>query len=199
MDAETERHPITGEAAELVTGKVADWALACEASGGDGFPTPAHLADLERALEGSGPPGAVAAAVRAVRSYVAILVDVLGPEVPAYAVDIRQSALLRRLLAGRPALAEAPPRDGLQPWYELVEQPGPHSCTVGGVADLSSLLGDRKPGDDGLRVVVNRVPWDLAGDLDGGGWLVRWQGKGPLHAVRRAGDGWTIERLSDRA
>lgn len=44
--------------------------------------------------------------------------------------DVRHSRLLARLINGQEPLPEAPPVSFGYPWYDLVEQPGPHVCDV---------------------------------------------------------------------
>lgn len=215
---------IHGEAAKKVMDLVYRWMVACEAIDADNFPTQVMWDILAAGLRGkdwlgiaraaaaedtSFPSGldsrkipnlgqaAADAALASVRDYVETISSSM-PGIPAYALDPRHSFLLRRLLGGSAALPEAPPRDGLRPWYELVERAGRHSCAVeGGIRDMSDLLGERADGDTGRRLVINDHPWHVDGELPGGGWLVRWEGRGAAHAVRPDGEGWTIERLDE--
>lgn len=193
---------IVGDRAEAAVRVVAEWFAACDAEGSPAFPEEGQIARLEAALSASAAgfdADEAARAVAAVRDYLSVLAYALGPDMPLTAVDPRRSVLLLRLLAGRRALAEAPPRDGGRPWYELAETPGPHACAVQGEADMSGRLGTLEPGDDGLRLLVNGVPWRIEERRADGSYAVRWQGRGPLYEVRRQGEGWAIRRIAGAA
>lgn len=73
-----------------------------------------------------------------------------------------KSALFARLLAGKFPLAFAPPLSFSQPWYELIEEPGPFSVLLGGMLPVTKV---RLPeyGDCYLSyLVLNDFPWGVA-------------------------------------
>ena len=119
----------------------------------------------------------------AVQEYVRIL-DSFGHPIPMFFVDIEKSALIQRLLSGKPPLAAPPPLSFSYPWYEIVESSEPQRCAL-------------------TTITVNDATWDVVGQQPDGSLLVRWQGRGPLCRVWQESDvtardpylPWMIERL----
>lgn len=68
------------------------------------------------------------------------------------------SALINRLRSGRLPLPFPPPRRQSMPWYEVIESPGPHPCTVNGVIRNRRL--NRRTWNE-LLLVVEDCPWEV--------------------------------------
>lgn len=70
--------------------------------------------------------------------------------------EVQHSALLQRLLMGKPALAEPPPRSYSYPWYDLIEN-GHSTCECWEMTDEQlSTMGRTEP-----TLVVNQSPWTI--------------------------------------
>ena len=69
-----------------------------------------------------------------------------------------QSALMQRLISGRKPLPFPPPRRQGIPWYELVDSPGTHRCTVNGVIRNRRL--HRRTWNE-LVLLIEDCPWEI--------------------------------------
>ena len=101
---------------------------------------------------------------------------------------IGNSALLRRLLAGKRPLQAPPPRSFGQPWYALIEH---------GAAEEGELrfLKDR-PGAT-LRVAINQWPWEVVEQPADDRLVVRYGHGMPLFVAERVADSperWRLVR-----
>lgn len=73
--------------------------------------------------------------------------------------EVDHSALLRRLLSGKPPLPEPPPRSFSYPWYELIET-GEDTCFVEIITEHVALWNHGSPEDP--VIIVNQNPeWRL--------------------------------------
>jgi hypothetical protein len=107
---------------------------------------------------------------QALKRFEETIADGAGAEEDSRSKDLRRryhrpgpkSALFARLLAGKDPLPYPPPTSFSYPWYELIEQPGPHLInTVGGVASLVAILnGDMGTGCD-RHLLLNQCIWGI--------------------------------------
>jgi hypothetical protein len=101
---------------------------------------------------------------------------------------IGNSALLKRLLAGKRPLQAPPPRSFGQPWYALIER---------GVADDCELhiLKDR-PGAT-PRVAINQWPWEVVEQPADDRLVLRYGAGMPLFVAERRAESperWRLVR-----
>jgi hypothetical protein len=89
--------------------------------------------------------------------------------------ELLHSALLERLLSGKPPLAVAPPRSFGQPWYDLVENGVAADCQV---VPLQDRLGAAP------KVAINETAWEVV-DTVPGGYVVRYGRDGILYVAER--------------
>lgn len=101
-------------------------------------------------------PEDIRLATKAVSDWVRIRdrPDYNAPLTPA---EVEHSALLRRLLGGKPALPDPPPRSFSYPWYELIED-GRSTCECWEMtAEQRKVWGRTEP-----TLVVNQSPtWTI--------------------------------------
>jgi hypothetical protein len=105
--------------------------------------------------------------------------------------DVRNSALLHRLLSGVDALGASPPRSFGQPWYSLLESGSATGCDL---KPLRDRLGAAP------RVAINECPWLVIERLDGGAYIVQYSPQTPRFLATRArtpASGWILRRLED--
>ena len=101
---------------------------------------------------------------------------------------IGNSALLRRLLAGKRPLQAPPPRSFGQPWYELIEHGAAEDC------ELRTLMD--RPGAT-PRVAINQWPWEVVEQPADDRLLVRYGQGMPLFVAERRADAperWRLVR-----
>lgn len=72
--------------------------------------------------------------------------------------DCRKSALMNRLLEGKPALALPPPTSFSYPWYSIIETPGAHPVTLSSVTRHGV-----SEGLDRLKIAINQCNWSVHG------------------------------------
>jgi hypothetical protein len=90
---------------------------------------------------------------------------------------IGNSALLKRLLAGRTPLQVAPPRSFGHPWYSLVEDGVAADCELRPLRD--------RPGAT-LRVAINEAPWEVVEQPAEDRLVVRYGRAMPLFVAERS-------------
>lgn len=72
-----------------------------------------------------------------------------------------KSALFSRLLEGKAALPYPPPTSFSYPWYDVIEQPGPHHVTIGGGVSVAGVAHwEDGIGSDG-HIVLNQCAWTI--------------------------------------
>jgi hypothetical protein len=89
--------------------------------------------------------------------------------------ELAHSALLERMLAGKPPLPAPPPRSFGQPWYALVEDGVASDCEL---VPLKDRLGASP------KVSINQTAWEVVGTLEGG-YVVRYGGGDQLYVAER--------------
>lgn len=77
--------------------------------------------------------------------------------------DAAHSALLSRLLEGKPPLPQPPPRAFSYPWYKLIDDGKDENCEV--------CLGT---GYYKGQVIINQAPWNLISQVSETEFLVEW-------------------------
>ncbi len=113
------------------------------------------------------------------------------PPKPATSEDAQHSALLRRLLAGRDALPEAPPRMMAHPGYEFAEGQEIRCLSVRGYGPGGpSANASQKPWRElgaGDSVIIDESLWEVV-DRDDEALIVRWPGTTWLGWLAPAGE-----------
>ncbi len=107
----------------------------------------------------------------------------------ATANDVDHSALLRRLLNGKPLLPNPPPVSFSYPWYEILETGKALRCNVLRHRNSTTISIDRDPRWHIVREAENAL-------------YVRYQGDGPIYRVWQSDPaldefGWTIEKVEE--
>lgn len=109
--------------------------------------------------------------LRAVGEWLTVLMEV-GHRMPT-ASDVDHSALLQRLLNGKPPLPEPPPRSFSYPWYSLIED----GSGKAEVREISDWLGG-----DGTILIINQSRWEIVERI-GDGYRARWPTTGLICSV----------------
>jgi len=110
------------------------------------------------------------------------------------AVDFAKSALLLRLLSGKPPLPAPPPTSFGRPWYAVVEEKGPHPCVVRGI------LPDPRS-TPSKTVMINDAHWTVVERIDDESAIVQWPRSNDLYRLIRRAPGdvdWTIQRTEPK-
>jgi hypothetical protein len=74
-----------------------------------------------------------------------------------------KSALFARLLDGKEALEFPPPTNHSYPWYEVIEEPGPHRVMLGGAYAAQKLALGTWDGKTDLSISINQCTWTVRG------------------------------------
>lgn len=103
--------------------------------------------------------------------------------------DVGQSALLRRLLTGKPRLANPPPKSFAHPWYGIMEDGKAVRCNVVRHRHSPTVAIDR----DSRWAIVRQDENTL---------YVRYQGEGPMYRVWQSEPaldefGWSMEKIEE--
>jgi len=101
--------------------------------------------------------------------------------------EIGHSALLRRMLSGKPALRVPPPRSFGQPWYSLVEEGEATGCVVTPLKDRA----DAPP-----KLAVNETPWEIVEQISDREFVVEYRSDASLYVAHREPleDTWSLTR-----
>lgn len=72
-----------------------------------------------------------------------------------------KSALFARLLEGKSALSDPPPTSYSYPWYDIIENPGPHHVVIGGGVSVAGIAH----WDGGIgtaeHIILNQCSWRI--------------------------------------
>jgi hypothetical protein len=101
--------------------------------------------------------------------------------------EIWHSALLRRMLSGKPALRVAPPRSFGQPWYSLVEEGEATGCVVTALKDRSGASP---------KLSINETPWEIVEEISDREFVVEYRSDASLYVAHceQADGPWTLTR-----
>lgn len=87
--------------------------------------------------------------------------------------EAKASALLPRLLQGKPPLPEQPPLSFGQPWYAIVEEGTAHVVAE----EVPNHLRAHYP----KHILINRFPWSVVEHAETDSYMVSWRPDGPLY------------------
>lgn len=72
-----------------------------------------------------------------------------------------KSALFARLLNGQKALEFRPPLSYSYPWYDVIEEPGPHHASLGLVYEANGSFNRKRSSSGSLCLTINQSSWKV--------------------------------------